>query len=386
MRAGEGKPVFDIRYFAKMLQKYRKERGLTQNELADLLPVSAQSVSYWECGKGMPDIAHLCKIAAILSVSLDDLLQGGTVRPRGLIGIDGGGTKTDFVLIDEFGHKLNSVILPGSNPSICGLEEAVAVLRRGIDFLRPSVMNVTGIFLGGAGLDVKEDADAVLTALETAYPQYKIGVGNDISNVIACSERPDHCVAAISGTGCVVNSRVCGVTRRVGGFGHLFERCGSGYDMGRDAVTAALRAQDGTGRATLLTELVEGTLGGGVWEQLQSLYRMSVSRIASFGPLLLQAAEQEDAVAQDILARHSDYMAKMIRTGLSHGDDLHHVVFSGSMFCVSDVYFNTVARRLDEGLTLERLVFPPAWGACLQCAAMCGMEMPKLENFMRDSL
>ena len=381
-----GLTVFDIRHFAKMLQKYRKERGLTQNELADLLPVSAQSVSYWECGKGVPDIAHLCKLASILSVSLDDLLQGGIVRPKGLIGIDGGGTKTDFVLIDEMGRKLASVILSGTNPSICGLDEAIAILRRGIDFLRPSVMNVAGIFLGGAGLDVKEDAAAVLTALQEAYPQYTIGIGSDISNVIACSERPDHCVAAISGTGCMVSSCVGGEMRRVGGFGHLFERCGSGYDMGRDVITAVLRACDGTGNPTRLTALLEREVGVHPEERLQDFYRMSVPQIASFAPLLLTAADEGDAVALDILSRHSDYMANMIRTALRHDGDLRHVVFSGSMFWIGDSFYRLVAQRLDEGLTLERLVYPPAWGACLQCARMCGLPDPKLELFRGEKI
>ena len=274
--------------------------------------------------------------------------------------------------------------LSGSNPSICGLEEAITILRRGIDFLRPSVMNVIGIFVGGAGLDVREDADAVLSALRGAYPQYQIGCNNDILNVIACSARPDRCVAAISGTGCIVKSCVDGVTRRVGGLGHLFERYGSGYDMGRDAITAALWARDGTGEKTILTGLVEKELGGQAWENLQTLYHMSVSRIAGFAPLLLQAAERKDAVALEILQQHSTYMAKMICTALSHGDDLHHVIFSGSMFCISEVFFQMVAQQLDPGLTLERLAFPPAWGACLQCAKLCGLEPPLLENFLRD--
>jgi len=61
--------MFDVQYFAKMLQKARKEQGMTQSELADRLLVSSQSVSYWECGKGMPDIAHLCEIADILGMN-----------------------------------------------------------------------------------------------------------------------------------------------------------------------------------------------------------------------------------------------------------------------------------------------------------------------------
>ena len=48
---------------AQNLRKYRKERGLTQEQLAKTLAVSAQSVSKWECGDGYPDIELLPNIA-----------------------------------------------------------------------------------------------------------------------------------------------------------------------------------------------------------------------------------------------------------------------------------------------------------------------------------
>lgn len=375
--------MVDMQYFAKMLRKYRKEQGLTQGELAEKLLVSAQSVSIWESGKGLPDLDHLCELSRILSVSIDVLLDQRPDEVRGLIGIDGGGTKTEFALIDEDGRSLNSIVLEGCNPNIRGMEEAVSVVRRGIDFLRPNEMKVMGIYLGGAGMGSGSNADMMRTALEKAYPEMKVGCGNDIRNVIACCTQPDNCIAAISGTGCVVYSSLNGQVRRIGGAGYLFERCGSGYDMGRDAITAALRARDAIAPTTLLTELVEEKLGGSAWDLIHDLYKRDVSYIASFSPLVSKAATQGDPVARDILERSAEHLVREIHQARTFVPDAQHVILSGSLFAKDDTFFHTVTEGLDKDLIVERMTCPPVWGACLQSAKLCGLEqMPSLKLYM----
>ncbi len=375
--------MVDMQYFAKMLRKHRKERGLTQGELAEKLLVSAQSVSIWESGKGLPDLDHLCELSKTLSVSIDMLLNQRPDEKRGLIGIDGGGTKTEFALIDETGRSLNSIVLEGSNPNIMGMDAAVDVVRRGIDFLRPHEMKVMGVFFGGAGMNSGNNADMMRTALSKAYPDLKVDCSNDIANVIACCARPDNCIAAISGTGCVVYSSLNGQVRRIGGAGYLFERCGSGYDMGRDAITAALRARDGIAPATLLTELVEEKLGGNVWDFIHDLYKREVSYIASFSPLVSKAAAQGDPVAREILERGVEHMVKEIHQARTHVPDAKHVILSGSLFAKDELFFQTVTGALDKDLVVERMPCPPVWGACLRAARLCGLEqMPDLELYL----
>lgn len=57
------------------LKAVRKQAGLTQGQLADLLHVSRQAVTKWESDKGVPDIENLKALASLLAVSLDDLLD-----------------------------------------------------------------------------------------------------------------------------------------------------------------------------------------------------------------------------------------------------------------------------------------------------------------------
>lgn len=62
--------------FNEKLQNLRKSRGLTQEELAEILFVSRTAVSKWESGRGYPNIDSLKEIAKFFSVSIDDLLSG----------------------------------------------------------------------------------------------------------------------------------------------------------------------------------------------------------------------------------------------------------------------------------------------------------------------
>jgi len=58
----------------KIIKERRLEKGLTQQELANLLNVSMQAVSKWERG-GTPDIMLLVPLAKVLEISLDELLD-----------------------------------------------------------------------------------------------------------------------------------------------------------------------------------------------------------------------------------------------------------------------------------------------------------------------
>jgi transcriptional regulator with XRE-family HTH domain len=62
--------------FNEKLQELRKNRGMTQEELADALYVSRTAISKWESGRGYPSIDSLKDISKFFSVSIDNLLSG----------------------------------------------------------------------------------------------------------------------------------------------------------------------------------------------------------------------------------------------------------------------------------------------------------------------
>ncbi|MBE6988843.1 MAG: helix-turn-helix transcriptional regulator [Ruminococcaceae bacterium] len=65
--------------FNEKLQKLRKDKGITQEELAEILFVSRTAVSKWETGRGYPNLESLKAIANFFNVSIDDLLSGDEV-------------------------------------------------------------------------------------------------------------------------------------------------------------------------------------------------------------------------------------------------------------------------------------------------------------------
>ena len=65
--------------FNEKLQELRKQKGLTQEELAESLYVSRAAVSKWESGRGYPNIDSLKEISRFFSVTIDDLLSGSEI-------------------------------------------------------------------------------------------------------------------------------------------------------------------------------------------------------------------------------------------------------------------------------------------------------------------
>ncbi len=153
-------------YFPEQLgqniRHYRKSAGLTQAALAERLYVSAQNVFKWENGLSCPGVEHLCLLAEVLRTNVDRLLGNEKQRHEKLmIGIDGGGTKTEFCLFDERGHVLAHERLGCTNPNVCGIDGALSTLKKGIDALMAQEGSICAIFAGIAGCGVESNHRAV---------------------------------------------------------------------------------------------------------------------------------------------------------------------------------------------------------------------------------
>lgn len=75
-REDTGRNRTDVKKFGSFVTALRRERGLTQKQLAEKLYVSNKAVSKWETGLGMPDISMLEPLAESLGVSVSELLRG----------------------------------------------------------------------------------------------------------------------------------------------------------------------------------------------------------------------------------------------------------------------------------------------------------------------
>ena len=374
--------MFHPSVFAANLRAARKRKGLSQRQLADQLFVTTQAVSKWEQGVSVPNLLLLCKLAQTLQVSTDTLLGVTPSAEPALIAADAGGTKTEFVLITHDGRLVKRLLLRGANPNTCGVREACNIFRQGIDSLMQCGYQVMGIYIGGAGMVSAGNAVATESILREWFSNLPLRCDSDICNILAYADNPSNAIAVICGTGSVVYTTVHGKLQRFGGGGWRLETCGSGYDIGRQALQAALEHRDGTGPATVLTESVEQKLGGKVWDNVQKIYSGDAAFVASFAPLVLQAWQQADPVAADILSVNAQRLVHLIHCAADRSPNANQVLLGGSLLTRSDPFRKMILEMLRPELRADLVSKPAIWGACLQCARFVHLPAPDFDLFM----
>ncbi len=373
--------MFDISTLAANIKKYRQEKGLTQTELAEKLFVSPQSVSKWECSASSPDLENLCALGKILDTSVDSLLGiHSSDAAEAMIAIDGGGTKTEFLLFTANGNIINRLTLGGSNPNHAGIEKSSEVLKSGIDAMLSYSKNVVGIFAGVAGCALDKNRNYISDFLKTNYPGIKIKCHSDILNVTGCEPSFKDCIAAICGTGNVVFAVKDEKIHRIGGWGYLFDGAGSGYDIGRDAIRASLAERDGIGEKTLLTPLVEERLGGPTWNYINRIYTEEKNFIASFAPIVFEAYENGDKIASDILKKNANHLAELIKSAVSLYDAPKKLVISGGLVKEAKAFSGILNSFLLEDMEVVIPERPQIYGSAIQCLKMLGLKTKDFEE------
>ena len=310
-----------------------------------------------------------------------------------LIGIDGGGTKTEAVLFDETGRVLGRHRTGPCNPNLLGLEESVARVKVCVDALTQGgpgfvrvdadgtkpVPPVDGIYIGTAGIFTQDDGPRFAAAVAEACGVEKVKCENDVMNVVAAATDSDRCVAGVSGTGMIVYAKEPNRVTRLDGWGYLLGLGGSGYDIGRDVIRAAVGESEGTSAATALTPLVERKAGISLERLVIEVYRHEPAFVASFAPLAFEADAAGDVVAGDILMKNACAFAKVLNHAASAYDCGNTVVVSGGI--ATNVRFGELlAKELAEGLRLVVPSCPQSIGACINCARFCGVDSPELRK------
>jgi len=360
------------------IRHFRKALGLTQSELAQKLYLTPQNISKWENGLSSPDVSNLCLLAEALGVSVDRLL-GAQSPDKGklMIGIDGGGTKTEFVLFDENGHVLAREKLSGTNPNVYGIEAAKTTLKQGIDALTVRENGISAIFAGIAGCGVESNRRAVLSFLKKAYPGVRIEVRNDAYNVIYSTPYFERCVMAIMGTGSSVFAKTPTEFVRFGGWGYLFDDGFSGFAIARDGIMEALAAEDRLGPPTTLLPMLQAELGGGIFDNITKLYALPMEKIAALAKTVFDAYRKGDGIARRILRIRADILMQTLDSATTLYDTGNRVILAGGLTRDRDIVM-----ELLQGSGYEFIIptLPPIFGACHYAARMLGEPAQTFEK------
>lgn len=376
--------MFNPELFADNIKKFRKIRGVSQTELARYLGISPQSVSKWESGNSIPDVWNLCALAEFFNISIESLAGTEEKMKKVMIGVDGGGSKTEFVMFDESGNILGRTVLSGCNPNSVGFEEALNILQSGISELSKINLNLKGIYIGSAGFLLSNVSDRIKEKLTDIYPNVKIRCKSDMLNVVASCTDSDKCIGAVCGTGYVAYAKIGDELIRYGGWGYMLEKYGSGYSIGREAMGAALDDIEGTGNKTLLTKLIEDTYKKSADMLIGKAHKCGPSFVAGLAPLVFEAYKKGDCVAEKILKRNAYAVADALNNISLKHKITKNVVLSGSIISADDTYITLIKEKLNKDIECIVPKLPQIYGACRLCAAMCQISDSSFEeNFIK---
>ena len=301
------------------------------------------------------------------------------------LGIDGGGTKTDFLLVNEKGRVTARRIEKGSNPNDIGIEKTYQVFVEGLKNLcgeqAISPKQIT-LFCGGSGCGVGSYSKELTDRFEQIVA--RASFSSDIANIIEIGLSDRDGIVAIAGTGSAFAIQKRQTVQVIGGNGYLFEDYGSGYAIARAGFKAILDHADGFGQKTILKELFEENFHGDVKKNLGTLYKGGKSMIASFAPLVFRGAEYEDYVAKDIIARNEKYIAEVLN-GLVQRYALKKISLAGGLF-KNQAFVYGVKERVCGEIDFCVPALPPVCGAVRRAAKINGGCDTSFMRALQESL
>lgn len=218
-------------------------------------------------------------------------------------GIDGGGTHTRLELRDGENRLLGRQEFGPFNLNAIG-EAAFRRLLRQVFDACGRMEECAGLCVGGAGVSNPALGEILAQELENAHYSgpWKLCGDQEIA-LRGAMEGPG--IVVIAGTGSICfGKNALGQTARSGGYGHLIDDGGSGYALGRDVLSQAVRQCDGRAPAGALLEQVFRRLGKETPEAIVSfVYAPETDKaaIARFSAVALTLAEQGDNTALEIL-------------------------------------------------------------------------------------
>lgn len=377
--------MFNPEILSHNIKKGRIKLGLTQNELAEMLYVSAQSISKWELGQSVPDLINLTMLSDIFSTSVDKIIGHKlSTGERVFVGIDGGTTKTEFVLFNESGTVLNRLVLEGCNPKISGVEKTLSVLKNGIDRMLAVRPDIYGGFAGITGVRSGNNLSKIKKYTETTYPLLKLDVKWDVYSQISSVTDYKEWITAICGTGFAAFISKGDEIQRMCAWGYVLDNMCGGYGIGREVIRAVMAEHDGFGQKTLLTSLTSHKLSPDYLENLDKIYLGGDGFIASFAPYAFDACEKGDDVAKGILDESMCQISNVLKHAIREYSCDNNIVLTGGLAKNSN--FEALLReKMDDNINFVIPELPPVYGSCVRACKMYGnMKQDFYENFKQS--
>jgi glucosamine kinase len=305
------------------------------------------------------------------------------------LGFDGGGTKTECVLLDSAGEVLAQETAGPSNPLRAGFERAQASLRaaaeKALERRSIGAVNIAAICAGIAGAGQPRVVKRMMGYLVETFPRAHVRVCTDLEIALDAGLGHGHGIVVVAGTGSAALGRDAqGRQARAGGDGPWVGDEGSAFDIGRRAVMAVARARDGLAPVTVLADSIPASLECANWSALLEKIAAGADDVfPRIFPLVAEAAESSDTPAREILFSAALSLSQLVlsvarRLEIAAQEFL--VVHVGGVFGVSpllDQAFEALVHSAAKGARIRAAEISPARAAArIAWAARPGAPPP----------
>ena len=308
-----------------------------------------------------------------------------------LLGADGGGSKTAFLLADIESNPIATCTRGRSNPGDIGYEAMEALILEGFSSLcrenGVKETEIVSIFAGVAGLTSFKMNELLRAAMEKLFPCAHCDCSRDGMNVLygAFPGGEDGAIV-ICGTGssCFANAKDS--VYRIGGYGQ-FDLTGNGYEIGKAAFAHVFRTLDGRDAYGVLAARLDEKFPGGCHKSIFDINGYTKTQFATFAPLVFDAAREGDPAAIAILEQNFAYIGELITTAANLYDGKpYSVALAGGIF-KDPLSMEMVQKHVPAHATLFRLEKEPVLGAVAKAKHqyVANQEATPISSFLKNS-
>ena len=269
-----------------------------------------------------------------------------------ILGVEGGGTKTAWVLAERDGEELRVLDqgkLPPSNFRLTTPERLRAIFSD-----LPKQIDRAGIFLAGCG---PEDRQSLARLCAEIWPTAKIVTGSDRDSGLAAALGHADGIAVNAGSGSSVTGRRGDKIEKAGGWGHILGDAGGGYFLSVQALRLILREYDLHRGEVQFTEKVLRALS---LNNLDELVRWAQTadkmELATLVPVVFEAAAHGDTRVMEIIEEGALCLCEYTEAVASR---LHllapKVILLGGLFHRDSIYTHAFRRKLKKNLPDARV-------------------------------
>lgn len=313
-----------------------------------------------------------------------------------IIGLDGGGTKSDCVLLDTDGRFVDQLkwgttsheFLPGGMAELaCELKKMFTTLfeRNGIE-----PRQIRRAVFGMAGVDTKYQKQKIAGMIAlNGLKDFR--VCNDGYLGIKAGTVSGVGITIINGTGCSFTGiGESGEMMQVGGQAVVMDDIGGGYIIGRNIVRLVHRDLILNGKSTMLSGMLMKKVGAASSDDLMDELVQKVGentiQIKHLAPMMFEAAHQGDEVAKGYLAKMgrqiAEYVAAIVRKLALVHRDVIEVVLIGSAFlkAADKTHIESLEAETERRFGHGKIIFRP-----LTVRPVCGAALWALSDIGRDT-